>query len=61
MSGACAHGRAYEFYLESIYTPKFFSFQCDSLQNLQKGNCSVVDRLVQMGGEPGNKKYGIYK
>lgn len=56
LSGACAHGRAYEFYLESIVTPQFYAFQCESIENLQRGNCSVVNHVVQMGGEPGTKK-----
>ena len=53
---ACAHGRAYEYYIESIVTPQFYAFQCESFENLQKGNCSVVNQVVQMGGEPGTKK-----
>lgn len=61
MYGACAHGRAYEYYIESINRQKFFAFECDSLENLQKGNCSVVNGLVRMGAEPGNKfRRGIY-
>lgn len=53
ISGACSHRRAYEFYLESIYNSEFHAFECDSFDNLQKGNCSVVNKLQQMGGEPG--------
>lgn len=56
MSGACAHRRAYELYIESIFRPQFYAFQCESLDILQKGHCSVVNQVVQMGGEPGTKK-----
>lgn len=56
MIGKCAHGRAYEFYIESIYTSHFIAFQCDSLKNLQKGNCTIVNQVLQMAGEPGIKK-----
>lgn len=55
VSGACAHGRAYEFYLESINKQQFFAFECESIDNLRHGNCSVVNEIVRMGGEPGNK------
>lgn len=54
--GACAHGRAYEYYIESIVRPKFYAFECESFQSLKLGNCSVVNNIVQMGGEPGLKK-----
>ncbi|XP_031623460.1 pancreatic lipase-related protein 2-like [Contarinia nasturtii] len=55
--GPCAHGRAYEYYIESIANvmPQFLALECDSLENLQKGNCSVVNEVKEMGGEPGNK------
>lgn len=56
--GACAHGRAYEYYLESIVRPEFIALECDSLKNLQKGKCLVKNsykkKEMQMGGEPGN-------
>lgn len=55
--GMCAHGRSYEYYLESLQQqrPRFLAFQCDSFANLKNKNCTVVNDLVQMGGEPGNK------
>lgn len=59
--GTCAHGRAYEFFLESIINPQFFAFECDSLDNLRKGNCSVINEVKQMGGEPGNKRCAAVK
>ncbi|XP_055316132.1 inactive pancreatic lipase-related protein 1-like [Sitodiplosis mosellana] len=52
--GVCAHRRAYEYYLESIYHPEFYAFHCDSYTDLVKGECSVVKRPVMMGGETGN-------
>lgn len=55
--GMCDHGRSYEFYLESLQQerPRFLAFECESFDNLQSKNCTVVNELVQMGGEPGNK------
>lgn len=53
---SCAHGRAYEFYLESIYhEASYLAFKCDSFDAMQKGRCSVSDEteLTRMGGEPG--------
>lgn len=55
--GACAHGRAYEYYIESIVRPEYFAFECQSYEELKSGNCSVVNRVVQMAGEPGIQKY----
>lgn len=55
-AGSCAHLRSYDLFLESLYAPKLLAFECDSFENLQKGNCSVVNEVVQMGGEPGNKR-----
>lgn len=53
--GSCAHRRSYEFYLESIVTPQFYASQCESVENVQIGNCSIADHVVRMGGEPGTK------
>lgn len=53
ITGVCSHQRAYHFYLESIYNPQFYAVECDSFENLQKGNCSIVNQMQLMGGEPG--------
>ncbi|XP_031624118.1 pancreatic triacylglycerol lipase-like [Contarinia nasturtii] len=59
--GIFAHSRAWEFYVESINRPEFYAFECDSLENLRKGTCSVVNKIVKMGGEPGNRNLkGIF-
>lgn len=61
MTGACAHQRAYEFYIESIYEPKFYALQCDSLEHVQSGTCEVINHVLVMGAEPGNvRAKGIY-
>lgn len=57
--GICAHQRAYEYYIESIIRPEFYGLRCDSFDKLKKGNCSV-NGVAQMGGEPGNKKFGVF-
>lgn len=55
--GACAHGRAYEYYIESISRPHFYAIKCESFEKLTAGTCSAINEIVPMGGEPGNKKY----
>lgn len=50
----CSHGRAYEYFLESINRPQFFGVRCATLEDARRGKCS--DESVMMGGEPGNKK-----
>lgn len=55
--GICAHARSWKFYIESIATPQFFAFQCDSFENLRNGNCSAINKVVKMGGELGNNRY----
>lgn len=54
--GSCAHLRSYDLFLESLNTPKLVGFECESFENLQHGKCTVVNDVVQMGGEPGNKQ-----
>ena len=53
--GGCAHGRAYEFFAESLYNENgFYAWHCDSFKALSKGKCQVVNGIVKLGGEPGN-------
>lgn len=54
--GMCAHSRSVEYYIESIATPSFYALQCESIDNIYKGECHVIDGLTQMGGEPGIKQ-----
>lgn len=53
--GMCAHGRAYEYFLESLLGSRFIAFECESYEGVKNKECSVKNNLVQMGGEPGNK------
>lgn len=54
-SGKCSHARSYHLFLESLYTDiHFYSLQCESLEEVQQGNCRIVGKVVKMGGEPGN-------
>lgn len=59
ISGTCSHSRSYEFFAESLHSNvPFFSYECSSIEEISKGNCSVVDTDgALMGGEPGNKKF----
>ncbi|XP_049763711.1 pancreatic triacylglycerol lipase-like [Schistocerca cancellata] len=36
----CSHNRSYELYAESITSSAFVSYQCDSWNNFQNGNCN---------------------
>lgn len=56
MVGACAHGRAYEYYIESISRPDFYAIKCESFEKFTTGTCSLTNEIAQMGGEPGNRK-----
>lgn len=56
MVGACAHGRAYEYYIESISHSEFYAIRCESFEKLTEGACLMTKEIVPMGGEPGNKK-----
>lgn len=53
--GICAHSRSVEYFLESLIASRFYAFQCKSFDKLKKGDCSVVNGIKQMGGEPGIK------
>lgn len=54
-SGTCSHGRSYRLFTESLYSDiHFYSLQCESMDDAQKGSCHLVGKLVKMGGEPGN-------
>lgn len=55
MVGACAHGRACSYYIESIIRSEFYAIRCDSFEKFLTGNCSM-ENFVTMGGEPGNKR-----
>lgn len=55
ISGNCAHGRAHEFYEESIRNRNaFWSRQCPTYQSITGGTCRVADEgaVAIMGGEP---------
>uniref|UniRef100_A0A182J9E3 Uncharacterized protein n=2 Tax=Anopheles atroparvus TaxID=41427 RepID=A0A182J9E3_ANOAO len=54
ITGACAHGRAYEFLAESIVSGGFTSVPCGSYDEILTGSCSVTGPSRPMGGEPSN-------
>lgn len=54
--GSCSHARAVKYFMESVSIPHFYAYECDTLENILSGNCNVVSRIVQMGGEPGFEK-----
>lgn len=49
----CSHRRAYAFFIESINNPEFYAHRCDSLEDLQRNNCTNLSEVQKMGGEPG--------
>ena len=63
LAGHCAHSRAFFFFAESLYTDTgFYAYQCESLRDVRRGRCHVLDGIVKLGGEPGNlhAAKGIY-
>lgn len=55
-AGTCAHSRAHEFYIESINTEThFYSYQCQSYDEIRRGRCTVIGEQHRMGGDPGNQ------
>lgn len=58
LTARCSHQRAFEFYAESIYNPKFSAFGCiESLDYLKVEKCTKVSNgFALMGGEPSNDR-----
>ncbi|XP_055597202.1 pancreatic triacylglycerol lipase-like [Uranotaenia lowii] len=56
LSGACAHGRAWEFFAESVRTApsRFVSVQCANYGQIVNQNCVSSGPNRNMGGEPAN-------
>lgn len=53
ISGNCAHGRAHEFFAESINSPVgFWSQRCASYAEITSGRCTRSGDDALMGGEP---------
>ncbi|XP_055608000.1 phospholipase A1-like [Uranotaenia lowii] len=50
---SCSHGRAWEFYAESIVSMVgFWSTRCDSLNQVSPAGCRSPKAKLKMGGEP---------
>lgn len=58
LTGACAHGRAFEFLAESIIRGGFSSTPCQSFQQILENNCVATGANRPMGGEPSNFNTG---
>lgn len=43
-AGICSHGRAYEYFAESIKLSKFISHNCDTYENYKDGLCQNRDK-----------------
>lgn len=63
-AGTCAHGRAYEYFAESITSTKgFTATQCSNYYSIEDKTCKTGSTgNIQMGGEPLNtgNSAGIY-
>jgi pimeloyl-ACP methyl ester carboxylesterase len=56
VAGACAHGRAFEFFAESIQvTSRFTATQCASFDEILNGVCTPSGPNRDMGSEPSNR------
>lgn len=62
ITGNCAHGRAVEFFAESITTTRgFWSRQCSAYKDILMEQCTAAGVDRKMGGEPvENLARGIY-
>ncbi|XP_037028793.1 pancreatic lipase-related protein 2-like [Bradysia coprophila] len=63
LAGSCAHSRAHEFYVESINTQThFYSYPCQSYDEIRRGRCTVTGEQHRMGGDPGNQgtAHGVF-
>jgi len=58
VGSGCSHGRAPEFYMESVVDNRFVSSRCATLADAENGNCTV-DPNVRMGGEPSNHRLSL--
>lgn len=54
-TGSCAHGRAYEFFAESINQPNFEAQGCTSANDIRYERCVKTGETARMGGEPANQ------
>nr|API65148.1 lipase [Culex pipiens pallens] len=56
ISGACAHGRAVDFFTESLRTnpSRFNSVRCQNFDQILNNNCVSSGPNRNMGGEPSN-------
>ncbi|KAL1402669.1 hypothetical protein pipiens_005990 [Culex pipiens pipiens] len=60
ITGACAHGRAYQFLAESIVSGGFTSIPCQNYQQILGNNCVINGPSRNMGGEPSNQAAGAH-
>lgn len=53
LTGACAHGRSFEFFSESITSSTgFWSNKCGSYTEIKQGNCIATGSKAVLGGDP---------
>lgn len=52
LTGSCGHGRAWEYFGESIRTGNFWATRCFSYSNILSRNCTPAGPNQLMGGEP---------
>lgn len=58
---ACSHGRAMEYYAESIRTSRpFYGWKCDSFVNFASGNCKSQNIAPMGGAQPVDAPTGKY-
>lgn len=57
-SESCSHGRAHQYYVESIVTDGFTSYPCDNWKSFQKGDCK--NGSTEMGDPVSSESRGDY-
>uniref|UniRef100_A0A182MDA1 Lipase domain-containing protein n=1 Tax=Anopheles culicifacies TaxID=139723 RepID=A0A182MDA1_9DIPT len=61
LAGTCAHGRAFQFFAESVRTAQsgFNSIRCANYDQILNNNCVSSGANARMGGEPSNIGRGV--
>ncbi|XP_040168740.1 pancreatic lipase-related protein 2-like [Anopheles arabiensis] len=61
LAGTCAHGRAFQFFAESVRTAQsgFNSIRCGNYDQILNNNCVSSGANARMGGEPSNIGRGV--
>lgn len=60
VSGSCAHGRAFEFYAESVNSNRFNARRCANYAQITGRNCPTGQGTGMMGGDASKSLNGVF-